>query len=78
MGKRVWLPFPDTSTAHAALGEFPAGLDVDYFLAEGDSPDTADEVEFLVAPYMYPPTKVLARIPIAEFRSRQAGPGGTR
>ena len=62
MGKRVWLPFPDTSTAHAALGEFPAGLDVDFFLAEGDWPDTADEVEFLVAPYMYPPTKVLARI----------------
>ena len=62
MGKRVWVPFPDKEAAEAALGPFPEGLDVDCFLAEGDWPDSAAEVELLVAPYMYPPTKVLARI----------------
>lgn len=61
MGRRVWLPYPDLATAEAAVGPFPPGLDVDCFVADGTWPDSVGEVELMVAPYMGPAAKVLAR-----------------
>ncbi|MFZ0531349.1 MAG: 2-hydroxyacid dehydrogenase [Propionicimonas sp.] len=62
MGGAVWLPYRDVAAAEAAVGPLPPGLEVAGFLAEGDWPDSVGEVEFLVAPYMYPPEKVMARV----------------
>jgi len=62
VARRIWLPYPDVATAEAALGPFPAGLEIDCFTADGTWPDSIAEVEFLVAPYMFPPTKVMTRV----------------
>ncbi len=62
MSRRVWLPFTDKTEAEAALGVLPDGIDADYFLADGTWPESIGEVELLVAPYMYPPSKTLERI----------------
>lgn len=62
MPRRIWLPYPDVAAAEAALGPFPDGLAVDCFLADGTWPDSIAEVEFLVAPYMFPPGKVMTRV----------------
>ncbi|MDR1711283.1 MAG: 2-hydroxyacid dehydrogenase [Propionibacteriaceae bacterium] len=53
MGIRVWLPYHSLEKAEAALGPLPEGIDADFFLADGDVPDSVGEVEFYVAPYMY-------------------------
>ncbi len=62
MARRIWLPYPDVATAEAAVGPFPEGIEVDCFLADGTWPDSIGEVELLVAPYMFPPTKVITRV----------------
>lgn len=61
MDRRIWLPYPDLAAARAAVGPFPEGVEVDCFLAEGDWPDSIGEVELVVAPYMFPAAKVMAR-----------------
>ncbi len=62
MVRHVWLPFESTAAAEAAVGPFPEGIEVDCFLADGRWPDSIGEVEYLVAPYMYPPQPVLERV----------------
>ena len=62
MARRIWLPYPDAAAAEAALGPIPEGLVVDGFLADGSWPDSIAEVELLVAPYMFPAPKVMARV----------------
>lgn len=62
MARRIWLPYPDAAAAQAALGGIPDGLVVDGFLADGTWPDSINEVELLVAPYMFPPGPVMARV----------------
>ncbi|HSK32770.1 MAG TPA: 2-hydroxyacid dehydrogenase [Propionicimonas sp.] len=62
MARRIWLPYPDAAAAEAALGPIPEGLVVDGFLADGTWPDSIADVEFLVAPYMFPAPKVMERV----------------
>jgi len=62
MARRIWLPYPDSAAAETALGPLPEGLVADYFLADGSWPDSIDEVELLVAPYMHPAPAVMARV----------------
>lgn len=70
MVRHVWLPFEGLPAAEAAVGPFPAGIEVDCFLADGRWPGSIGEVELLVAPYMFPPQPVLARV--AEMTSLKA------
>ncbi|MDP9396998.1 MAG: 2-hydroxyacid dehydrogenase [Actinomycetota bacterium] len=46
---KVWLPMPD---AVQRMGGLPEGLDVDVYDGEGELPDSAEEVEFYVPPYL--------------------------
>jgi phosphoglycerate dehydrogenase-like enzyme len=62
MARRIWLPYPDLTTAQAAVGPFPDGIEADCFLADGAWPDSIAEVELMVAPYMFPPGPVMARV----------------
>ena len=62
MSRRIWLPYPDVAAAQVAVGPFPDGLAVDVFVADGTWPDSIAEVELLVAPYMFPAPKVMARV----------------
>jgi phosphoglycerate dehydrogenase-like enzyme len=62
MARRIWLPYPDVAAAQAAVGPLPEGLVADCFLADGTWPGSIGDVEFLVAPYMFPPTTVMARV----------------
>jgi phosphoglycerate dehydrogenase-like enzyme len=62
MARRIWLPYPDAAAAEAALGPIPEGLVVDGFMADGSWPDSIADVEFLVAPYMFPAPKVMERV----------------
>ncbi|MFT4109455.1 2-hydroxyacid dehydrogenase [Propionicimonas sp.] len=62
MARRIWLPYPDLAAAQAALGPLPDPLVADFFRADGTWPDSIGEVELLVAPYMFPPATVMARV----------------
>jgi phosphoglycerate dehydrogenase-like enzyme len=49
----AWLPYADYAEAERRLGRIPAGLDLDFYRADGDAlPGTLDEVAFYVLPYM--------------------------
>jgi len=49
----AWLPYADHAEAERRLGRVPAGLDLDFYRADGDAlPGTLDEVAFYVLPYM--------------------------
>ncbi len=56
----VWLPFPPDE-----LGDLPGGLRYEHFDADGDLPESADEVELYVLPYRFRPAdgEVLAQLP---------------
>ena len=57
----AWVPYADYAEAERRLGHIPAGLDLDFYRADGDAfPGTLDEVAFYVLPYMKGPA-VLAR-----------------
>jgi phosphoglycerate dehydrogenase-like enzyme len=57
----AWLPYADRAEAERRLGDVPAGLELDYYRADGeDFPGTIDEVAFYVLPYMRGPA-VLSR-----------------
>jgi len=57
----AWVPYADRAEAERRLNGIPAGLELDFYLAEGDEfPGTIDEVAFYVLPYMKGPA-VLAR-----------------
>jgi phosphoglycerate dehydrogenase-like enzyme len=57
----AWLPYADRAEAERRLGDVPAGLELDFYRADGDDfPSTIDEVAFYVLPYMRGPA-VLSR-----------------
>ena len=57
----AWVPYADRAEAERRLGPVPAGLDLDFYRADGDPlPATVDEVAFYVLPYMKGP-EVLER-----------------
>ncbi len=57
----AWVPYADRAEAGRRLGPVPAGLDLDFYRADGDPlPATVDEVAFYVLPYMKGP-EVLER-----------------
>jgi phosphoglycerate dehydrogenase-like enzyme len=52
----AWLPYADRAEAERRLGGIPAGLELDFYRADGeDFPSTIDEVAFYVLPYMRGP-----------------------
>jgi phosphoglycerate dehydrogenase-like enzyme len=57
----AWVPYADRAEAERRLDGIPAGLELDFYRADGDEfPGTIDEVAFYVLPYMRGPA-VLAR-----------------
>ena len=52
----AWVPYADFAEAERRLGRIPAGLDLDFYRADGDAlPGTVGEVAFYVLPYMKGP-----------------------
>ncbi len=50
---RVWLPYADLAEAERRLGGLPAGVEPDFYRADGDElPASIAEVEYYVVPYM--------------------------
>lgn len=57
----AWVPYADRAEAERRLNGIPAGLELDFYRADGDDlPGTIDEVAFYVLPYMQGPS-VLSR-----------------
>jgi phosphoglycerate dehydrogenase-like enzyme len=49
----AWVPYADHAEAERRLGSVPAGIDLDFYRADGEAlPATLDEVAFYVLPYM--------------------------
>lgn len=48
----AWLPYPNLAAAEAAIGPLPAGVRFEPCTGPDQMPDTLDEVEFLVMPYL--------------------------
>jgi phosphoglycerate dehydrogenase-like enzyme len=49
----AWVPYSGRAEAERRLGAIPAGVDLDFYLADGDAlPGTIAEVAFYVLPYM--------------------------
>jgi phosphoglycerate dehydrogenase-like enzyme len=49
----AWVPYADHDEAERRLGPLPAGLELDFYRADGDTlPGTIGEVAFYVLPYM--------------------------
>jgi phosphoglycerate dehydrogenase-like enzyme len=49
----AWVPYAGHDEAERRLGPIPAGLDLDFYLADGDAlPASVAEVAFYVLPYM--------------------------
>jgi phosphoglycerate dehydrogenase-like enzyme len=52
----AWVPYADRAEAERRLNGIPAGLELDFYRADGDDlPRTIDEVAFYVLPYMRGP-----------------------
>lgn len=52
----AWVPYADRAEAERRLGGIPAGLELDFYRADGDElPGTIGEVAFYVLPYMKGP-----------------------
>ena len=52
----AWVPYADRAEAERRLKSIPAGLDLDFYRADGNQlPGTIDEVAFYVLPYMKGP-----------------------
>ena len=52
----AWVPYADYAEAERRLGRIPAGLELDFYRADGDAlPGTVGEVAFYVLPYMKGP-----------------------
>jgi phosphoglycerate dehydrogenase-like enzyme len=65
----AWVPYAGYAEAERHLGVIPAGLDLDFYRADGDAfPDTVAEVAFYVLPYLKG-TAALAKA--AEMRKLQ-------
>jgi phosphoglycerate dehydrogenase-like enzyme len=49
----AWVPYADHAEAERRLGSVPAGIELDFYRADGEAlPATLDEVAFYVLPYM--------------------------
>ena len=49
----AWLPYADRDEADRRLGGIPSGIEVECYRADGNPmPDSIEEVEFYVLPYM--------------------------
>ena len=58
----VWVPYADRAEAERRLGAIPAGLELDFYRADGDAlPATIGDVAYYVLPYMKG-TAVLDRV----------------
>ena len=54
----AWVPYADRAEAERRLSGIPAGLELDFYRADGDElPGTIDEVAFYVLPYMQGPRR---------------------
>jgi phosphoglycerate dehydrogenase-like enzyme len=52
----AWVPYADRAEAERRLGGIPAGIELDFYRADGDDlPGSIDEVAFYVLPYMKGP-----------------------
>src|SRR5438046_9429844 len=52
----AWVPYADRAEAERRLNGIPAGLELDFYRADGDElPGSLDEVAFYVLPYMKGP-----------------------
>jgi phosphoglycerate dehydrogenase-like enzyme len=52
----AWVPYADRAEAERRLGAIPAGIELDFYRADGDElPGSIDEVAFYVLPYMKGP-----------------------
>jgi len=52
----AWVPYADRAEAERRLNGIPAGLELDFYRADGDElPGSIDEVAFYVLPYMKGP-----------------------
>src|SRR5580692_9223848 len=52
----AWVPYADRAEAERRLNGIPAGLELDFYRAEGEElPGTIDEVAFYVLPYLKGP-----------------------
>jgi phosphoglycerate dehydrogenase-like enzyme len=58
----VWLPYPD---AVERMGGLPAGMTADVYDGSGAVPDSRDQVEFYVLPYLQGigPARLMAQLP---------------
>ena len=72
----AWVPYADRAEAERRLNGIPAGLELDFYRADGDEqlPGSLDEVAFYVLPYMKGPD-VLARNGTCDPPSAAALPG---
>jgi phosphoglycerate dehydrogenase-like enzyme len=53
----AWVPYADSAEAERRLGGIPAGLELDFYRADGEElPATIGEVAFYVLPYMKGPS----------------------
>jgi phosphoglycerate dehydrogenase-like enzyme len=51
--KLAWVPYADRAEAELRLGGIPAGLDLDFYRADGDDlPATISDVTYYVLPYL--------------------------
>jgi hypothetical protein len=51
--KLAWVPYADRAEAELRLGGIPAGLDLDFYRADGDDlPATIGDVTYYVLPYL--------------------------
>lgn len=58
----VWLPFPD---AAEQMGGLPDGVQIDVYDGSGEPPESIDEVQFYVIPYLSGPgpARLMSRMP---------------
>ena len=71
----AWVPYADRAEAERRLNGIPAGLELDFYRADGDElPGTIDEVAFYVLPYMRGPAVLVSCRPAA---LHNVTPGGT-
>jgi hypothetical protein len=74
----AWVPYADRAEAERRLGGVPAGIELDFYRADGDKlPGTIDEVAFYVLPYMKGPSVLDRAADMPKLRVVQTLPGCT-
>src|SRR5947199_8736931 len=73
----AWVPYADRAEAERRLGDLPAGLELDFYRADGDDfPGTIDEVSFYVLPYMRGPAVRERAAEVSKLQVVQTLPAG--